>query len=76
MYTLYIYIYIYVLLLHPFSSLCALTGVSNSFKLAVIKEMYIPIAIFLIALGLFCEFLFFPSSFASFSCASHLEMSL
>ena len=47
-----IYIYGSCCYIHS-ANLCALIGVFNPFKFTVIKDMYVPIAIFLTALGLF-----------------------
>ena len=48
------------------ASLCLLVGAFNPFTFKVIIDMYVPMTIFLIVLGLFLEVLFF-------SCVSHLE---
>ena len=48
------------------ASLCLLFGAFNPFSFKVIINMYVPMTIFLIVLGLFLQFLFL-------SCVSHLE---
>ena len=48
------------------ASLCLLVGAFNPFMFKVIIDMYVPMTIFLIVLGLFLQVIFF-------SCVSHLE---
>ena len=45
--------YIWVLFLYPFSEPVLLVGAFNPFTVKVIIDMYVPINIFLIVLGLF-----------------------
>ena len=55
------YIHVFI---HP-ASLCLLDGALNPFTFKVIKDMYDPITIFLIVLGLFFEDLFLLLCFLS-----------